>query len=290
MTIKAIITLLGNAEFLIWLAAVVTAWRAKLHRTYPAAICFITIKLLIAGAYSILILHYPKGASGAGYAYKLFFDAYWLAYLLATLAIFFSIEQIIRRVLSPLPGLSKLGVLVYRFTGALTMFIALTAHLLQMHSMSFYLWLQAVYTSFAMCMCVFEITLMSLLIATATRLGLSFRTRIFGLSLGICLLGLADLVSLASQGAGASRWAGLDAFSEPVTLIALLMWCCYFVLPEQRRGAMMLNRSSTLMRWNEIVSQLGIGPQPAVDATPSFMSDVEGVVTRIMERNRSGAV
>ena len=66
----------------------------------------------------------------------------------------------------------------------------------------------------------------------------------------------------------------------------LLMWITYFVLPDQKRGELQLNRSSTLMRWNDIVNQLGIGPQPASELATSFMTDVERVVELVMLRAR----
>ena len=246
------------------------------------------IKLAAAASYTFISIYYPPGTAGAAQAYTLQFDLYWGTYLLATVAIFFSIEQIMKKVLTPLPGLSKLGVIVFRFTGILTLFIALTAHLSEWGSVPFYTWMQALCLSFGLCICVFEVSLMTLLIATARRLGLSFRTRIFGLSLGFCVLGIMDFVSLASSGQSTQAWAPLASISEVVVDCTLLMWCVYCILPEQKRGTLSLDRSSTLMRWNEIVSQLGIGPQPVADSIPSFMSDVESVVTRIMERNAAG--
>ena len=249
-------------------------------------ICFLGIKLGIVATYAFMSSHYPEGSARTVEAYRLYYDIYWVAYLLATVAAFFSIEQIIRKVLSPLPGVSRLAVLVFRFTGLLTFFIAATAHLPELKHLSFFVWINSLFISIALCMCVFEVSLMAMLIAAAPRLGLSFRTRLMGLSLGLCFLGIMDFLSLTAWVAGGGAWGGLGMISEVVVDSTLVMWILYFLLPDQKRGPIKLTGSSTLMRWNEVVSQLGIGPQQMTEMTPSFMSDVESLVDGIMMRNR----
>ncbi len=289
MDAQAILSLLTSAELTLWLLCFAAAIFARLYKGFAAIVCFLGVKLLVAATYSFISFHYLPGTPAFFRAYGLFFDGYWVMYLLSTVAVFFSIEQIISRVLSPLPGLSRLAVIIFRFTGILTFFIAITAHLPEIRSLQFATWVNSFFISVALCMCVFEVSLMSMLIAAAPRLGLSFRTRILGLSLGLCLLGIMDFFSLteslADSGGGGGAWAGLGMASEALMLVTLLMWIAYLVLPEQKRGPLRLKRSSTLMRWNDIVNQLGIGPQPVLEASPSFMSDVESVVERIMLRN-----
>ncbi len=286
MDANAILALLTNAEPTLWLLTFATAIYARLHRNFAAVVYFLGIKLIVAATYSIVTLRYPPGSHDFARAYHLFYEVYWVMYLLATVAVFFSIEQIMRRVLSPLPGVSRLAVLVFRFTGLLTFFIAITAHLPAVRSLPFDVWISTFFISVALCMCVFEVSLMSMLMAAAPRLGLSFRTRILGLSLGLCFLGINEFISLAVSMAGSNvgAWAGLSLSSEAVMDGTLVMWIVYFLLPDQKRGTLKLLRSSTLMRWNDIVNQFGVGPQTSLEPVASFMTDVESVVERIMMR------
>jgi len=278
--------LLTNAELTLWLLAVAAALFAKLHKHFAAVTVFLIIKLAVAATYSFINIHFPQGSTAFTRAYGHFYEMYWVMYVLATVAVFFSIEQIMRKVLSPLPGAARLAVIIFRFTGVLTAFIAVTAHLPELRHVRFEIWINSFFISIALCMCVFEVSLMSMLIAAAPRLGLSFRTRILGLSLGLCLFGIMDFLSLTAWLAGSQgQWGGLSMISEIVVDATLVMWIVYFLLPDQKRGALRLNRSSTLMRWNDIVNQLGIGPQPVAELAPSFMTDVESVVERIMMRN-----
>ncbi len=282
--------MLTSAELTLWTLAFVSALYAGVHRSFLAVVFFLSTKLVTAATYSFITFRYT-GTPDLARAYVYYYDVFWLMYLLGTIAAFFSIEQIMRKVLSPLPGVSRLAVIVFRFTGILTLVIATTAHLPELHAVTnftgFETWLNGFFMSVALCMCVFEVSLMSLLIAAASRLGLSFRTRILGLSLGLCFLGLMDFLTVVttSMSATIGAWAGLSLASELVVVTTLVMWIAYFVLPDQKRGELRLTRSSTLMRWNDIVNQLGIGPQPVPDMAPSFMTDVESVVERIMMRS-----
>jgi hypothetical protein len=280
------LTILTNAELVLWLAVLVAAVRARLHESYPAILYFVVIKLLSCGGYFAFTAFY---ANSGPRAYAIWFDFYWLTFFMATLAVFFSIEQIIRHVLAPLEGLAKLAVIVFRFTGILTFFIAVTAHLPESRSVSFDVLLAAFFYSLALCLALFEVSLISLLVISAHRLGLSFRTRVFGLSIGFCLLGLMDFLSVATAHVN-QRWMGLGPTSEVVTILALAMWTTYLLLPDQRRGPLLLKRESSLLRWDQVVKQLGLGPQPASDQIPSFMTDVEAVVERIMLRRKASGM
>ncbi len=285
MDANAILSFLTSAELTLWLLAFAAAIYAKLHKNFLGVVCFLGSKLIVAATYSFVTMHYPPGTPGSSRAYLLYYDVFWLMYVVGTFAVFFSIEQIMRKVLSPLPGVSRLAVLIFRFVGVLTFFIATTAHLPEVRNLPLEVWINAFFISVALCMCVFEVSLMSMLIAAAPRLGLSFRTRILGLGLGVCFLGITDFLSITAWMAGkGGAFAGLNLPSEMVVDGTLVMWIVYFLLPDQKRGPLRLNRSSTLMRWNDIVNQLGIGPQPASDMAPSFMTDVESVVERIMMR------
>lgn len=283
MDTDALISFLTHAEWLVWLIVFAAAVYARLWRNFAAVVCFLGVKLLVAVAYPVFLLYPHSGLPGARWAYTSYFIFFWCSYGAATVAVFFSIEQIIRRVLSPLSGLSRLGVLIFRFTGGLTLFIALTAHLSEMRSLPFNSWLRALFISFGLCMCVLEVALMGLLMGTAHRLGLNFRTRIFGLSLGLCALGLMDFLNLSMA---SSAWAGGGLTNELLLFATLFTWVAYFVLPDQKRGTMLLPGSSTLLRWNEVVSQLGPDGQSLPKGPNSFMSEVEELVDSIMLRNK----
>ena len=145
MDADSILSLLTSAELTLWLLAFATAIYANLHKNSVAVVSFLGIKLVVAATYSYVTMHYPPGTHGSGRAYAYYFDIFWLSYLLATIAVFFSIEEIMRKVLSPLPGVTRLAVLIFRFIGILTFFIATTAHIPELKSLPFVIWDQCVF-------------------------------------------------------------------------------------------------------------------------------------------------
>jgi hypothetical protein len=282
------LTTLTNAEFVFWLAVLGAALRSRLRESLPPIFYFIIIKLVTTSAYTVFTTYYVASGLGGSHTYTVWFVFYWISFFASTLAAFFSIEQIMARALSPLPGLAKLAVIVFRYTGVLTFFIAVTAHLPEARTVSWDALINALFYSLFLCMALFEITLVSLLAIFAHRLGLSPKTRLFGFSTGFCMLGMLDFLSVATADVG-QKWMGLGLSSEIATDACLVMWVAYLLMPEQKRGALMFQRESSLLRWDQVVKQLGLGPQPVGEQIPSFMTDVEAVVERIMLRRQGSS-
>ena len=74
-------------------------------------------------------------------------------------------------------------------------------------------------------------------------------------------------------------------------LLALGTWVAYCALPEPVRKPVVIPVNSTIYRWNEIASALGhTGTQVAVQqpANSFFLTDVENVVEKVLNRNLKG--
>ena len=75
---------------------------------------------------------------------------------------------------------------------------------------------------------------------------------------------------------------------ESLILATLAIWMVYCIFPEPARKPVLMPANSTIYRWNEIASALGhTGTQVAVQqpANSFFLSDVERVVEKVLERN-----
>jgi len=110
----------------------------------------------------------------------------------------------------------------------------------------------------------------------------------FGIALGLGLMAANDFVIVSLI----SRFASLTALPqfvyEAVILITLGTWVTYCALPEPARRPVLIPVNSTIYRWNEIASALGhTGTQVAVPqpANSFFLSDVESVVEKVLNRN-----
>lgn len=142
------------------------------------------------------------------------------------------------------------------------------------------------------CVGVLELCLLAFLALTLQTLGLSLRSRVFGISMGFGMLAVSEIVAAAIIKPGDP----MDNVGNYVMQFAmtgvLLLWSAYFVLPEPLRKPVMMPATSPLLRWNEIAKALGHGtPHVAVAESNSFfLQDVEKVVDRVLSRNSLTAV
>ena len=216
----------------------------------------------------------------------MYFLSFWGLYLFATICVFFIIAALLRNSLRPLPGLSSAAVIVFRWASGLALAIALTAHLPVFGIRSLPVWLDEVSVSFALCVCTFEISLLTLLLTRLERLGMCLRSRPVGLAIGLTLMGFMDLVSAVTLNLPDHYLLWIGTASELVTFFSLAVWIFYIVFPEPARNPHSLSPASKLMRWNEIALKLELSGRQAEPAP--FISGVESVVVGIMKKHNIG--
>jgi hypothetical protein len=93
-------------------------------------------------------------------------------------------------------------------------------------------------------------------------LGLTFRSRIFGVALGLGVTTTAFLIQaawLATVGAQ-SLYSPIYIVGTLGTLISGCVWGAYFVLPEPERKMILLPTTSPFFTWNRISEALGDEP------------------------------
>ena len=140
---------------------------------------------------------------------------------------------------------------------------------------------------------IFILSLLLFLMLAAGKLGLSYRSRIFGISFGFGIMAATDLlVSAVFVHHGPSIMTStISVVTTSASMTTLAVWSGYFLQREPARRAAILDPSSSLARWNEIATTLvPSGPRVAVHAVqvPSsdfFLQDVEKVVDRILIKN-----
>ena len=204
---------------------------------------------LMAGSGRVIELHL---------AYKLYFYAYWSTFVLEAVVSVFVVLQVFQLAMAPLPGLRKLGMLVFRWAATISIALALIVGASPHQSgtaliLSFIMQLQQISSVLTLCLLVF--------VCFAIRpMGLTYRSRIFGIS---CGLGLTSACNL-SQAAWISHSPHLDSIinvvSGVVGCVALSAWSAYFILPEPKRRIIVLPTTSPFLRWNQISEVLGDEP------------------------------
>ncbi len=254
---RAYITLISYAGPVLCLFALAAVRRAAQFARFQFLAIFLALRLLTDAALLSLI-HYGQGRIDTNTIYKVYFLVYWLGYALQAATGLGIIYNVYRLAMAPLAGLQRLGTLMFRWAAciatAISLAIAVGPHA---SGQSFIIravsQLQQTVSVLTLCMLLF--------VCLAIRpMGLSQRSRIFGVSLGLGVLACADLLS--------SAWVALNRpFTPTIEIANGLAFCCaisiwigYFAVAEPKRQLIVLPTTSPFLRWNQI--SLALGDQP----------------------------
>ena len=212
---------------------------------------------------------------------------YWSVYLISAVCAFYIMGAILRKGLSPLPGLSRAAWVIFRWAAVLTFLIAFTAHvpLFGMHDLRE--WMDEASFSFLLCICMFEITLLVLLLTQIRRLGMFLLSRPIGLALGLAILGILDLAMGVTINAGPHVILLTSLLEESGIILVVVMWSFYILRPEPKRLKHTLSPASRLSKWDDIAKRIGVAYKET-EHVP-FITTVEGIVDRILERHKEKA-
>ncbi len=217
--------------------------------------------------------------------YITYFYVYWGLFLISAIVIFYALLQLYSQALAPLPGLKNLGRRVFYWAGGMCLLMALTAGLVPLKFQIQPGLLLETAQALMRCVSVLEICLLAVLALTVKKLGLGYRSRIFGISLGMGVYSMQYLMISAFGTQHTGMYSSLYMGQEMLELLGLGVWLFYAMRPEPVRRAIMLPVTSPLIRWNEIAVALGFGEAKiAVGGSPSnyHLSDVERAVTDVM--------
>ena len=218
------------------------------------------LSLRLASTTVCLLLHYHFrwfGLSGR-VAYNAYFYIYWTSYALESVLSLFLIYSIFQKAMEPLRGLASLGTLVFRWAGSISIVVAGGIAFNGTYSgrnliSSIIAQLQQTSSVLTLCLLLF--------VCFAIRpLGLSYRSRIFGVSFGLGVMATASMVDSAWVAAGSGFISILSIVNGASVCITLLIWSSYFALPDEKPRIIMLPTTSPFLRWNEISAALGDEP------------------------------
>ena len=284
------LTILYAAEPIFMVIAMIALFRSREQRRFPALFAYIALRL---GSSVILhlLLQLPNVFSiDRKLAYAWYFYGYWLSYVAGAVVVFLVVQEMFQSSMDPFPGLKWLGTISFRWVACIS-FVAASAALFTPGGKGDK-FLLAVVAQAMRGESIFILSLLLFLLIAAGKLGLSYRSRVFGVSFGFGIMAACDLaVSAAFTHFGHNIVSSaISVVTTTGSLLTLTVWSVYFMQEEPVRRAAILNPSSPLARWNEIALALGPSgvkaPTPVpVPASAFFLQDVEKVVDRILIKN-----
>jgi len=191
-------------------------------------------------------------------AYQTYFYVYWTSYALEAILSLLVIYSIFKLAMAPLKGLQTLGMLVFRWVAAISVAVAigvaLTPHLTGIKFMV------AMITQLQQTSSILTLCLLLFVCFAIRPMGLSFHSRIFGISLGLGVLATTNLVNSAWLARYANMYSVFSVVNGLAVGLTLLIWSAYFAFPEPKRRIIVLPTTSPFLRWNQISLALGDDP------------------------------
>jgi hypothetical protein len=282
------LTILYAAEPLFMVLAMIALLRSKEQRRFPALFAYISLRLGTSVVLHLLLQLPHLLAVGSATAYAWYFYTYWVTYVAGAVVVFLVIQETFQSSVAPFPGLKWLGAISFRWVACISFLAASAAFFIPGDKGERFL--LAIVAEAMRCESVFILSLLLFLMLAAGKLGLSYRSRVFGISFGFGIMAATDLVVSVScfHSVHSVVSSTISVVTTSASLLTLLVWSGYFVQPEPARRLTGLDPSSPLARWDEIAISLGqsaVRPPVAVPGSGFFLQDVEKVVDRILIKN-----
>jgi hypothetical protein len=225
---------------------------------YAALGCFLAVRIFSSSA--LIYMHKAAAAHTISKlaAYHIYFDVYWPSFAVESVLALLVVYSIFKLAMAPLKGLQALGMLVFKWAAGISVAVALgsvftpglkgTDLLVSAISQ-----IQRTQSILTLCLLLF--------VCFAIRpMGLSYSSRIFGVSLGLGTMATNDLVQSAWLNFHSRMDTTFGVINGCVICFIVATWTAYFALPEPKRRIIVLPTTSPFLRWNQISQALGDNP------------------------------
>lgn len=214
----------------------------------------VSLCILLPLIYSTTVHRSIKVLTG----YWIYFSVYWTSYAIEALLGFGIIYGLYKLAMEPLPGLQRLGTIMFRWAGGIGVVLAVSLAV-GPHTtgtkfvVKFVTELQQTQSVLTLCMLFF-------VILASKPMGISHRSKIFGISLGLGLLAATDLIASGWLAHFAAMTSVYNVINGLAICVTLGIWLTYFAMPEPKRRMIVLPTTSPFLRWNQISQVLGDEP------------------------------
>lgn len=268
-------------EVLFLSAALLCVYKAQKNRIYPA---FWQLLIFMVASRAIMFADLASNALGlvSGiHAYSIYFYTYWPSYIVETILVIRVLHEMFRHAMRSVPGVQKLGRPIFFWVVVVSVVLASASGMTSHGSAATLLIASAQVLERSQS--ILALCLVAFLAFASNTLGVSFSSRIFGVTFGLGLMSTGHLLSSAILYKFPSLSSTAAMGMEVIYFASFSIWGVYFLRPEPARRLVAMPVTSPLMRWNEIAQTLGNpAGQVAVSYPPSFMTDVFDLVNNVM--------
>jgi len=292
MSSQQAMTILSGVEFASSAVLAFVFWKKGLRRRFPAMGAYLLLRVVSTPVFSLLLLGQTGQLGGTRPLMRLcaqtYFFSFWVVYVASATLLYFICVEIFRAALAWLPGLLKLGIVIFRWAAVVSLIVTFSSVSFMHRGLMV---LPDIGIGLMRSVGLLELCLLAFLCLSMNALRLSVRDLAFGFALGFGTMASNDFLFSLLTTRFTSLTTPLQFGYEGVILFSLTTWVVYCSVPEPARMPVMMPVNSTIYRWNEIASALGhTGTQIAVQqpANSFFLTDVENVVEKVLKRNLEG--
>ncbi len=263
--------------------------RKALHKVFPAFQSYLWVTIVCAVFYLaakglVFFSILPYDAARVAFLY-----VYMACYLAGAILVFRVVYDLYRQATSALPGIQHLGTIIYRWSVSISAIMAVVA-LCNLH-LDYHQLLLAGSREVVRCECILVLCLITFFAFTAQTLGMSYGSRVFGISFGLAMMSTYTLLEMALFIRFPADVYLISTIGEFVQLSAISLWVVYFVKAEPQRRLVTVESTSPLIRWNEIAQLLNNPAGQVVVSQPdALMAEVHAVIEKAKQRGAGMSV
>ena len=243
------LTILYAAEPLLLAVALIALLRSREQRRFPALLAYVALRLGSSVVLHFLLQIHRFVTIDNATAYALYFYTYWASYIAGAAIVFLVIQELFQSAMEPFPGLKWLGIISFRWVACISFVAALAAMLTPGGKGDRFL--LAVVAQAMRCESIFILCLLLFLLTAAGKLGLSYRSRVFGISFGFGIMAASDLILSAAflRFTHNMMSSSLSVATTGTSLLTLVVWSVYFLQREPDRQSAAYGDGLIAVKW-----------------------------------------
>ena len=191
-------------------------------------------------------------------AYALYFYCFWVFFALQAICSVILTYLALKQALRPLPGLQQLGDIMYLWIAAITLILTLSAA--QFTYVKGNLLIVGVVGELQRSAGTAVLSLILFVCIAIRPMGLTWRSRIIGISAGLIFVAATNLFQSAYLVQPRNMYRPYAIVQILTNCCAEVIWIWYFSRPEPKRKFVLLATTSPFHAWNRIAEQFGAEP------------------------------
>jgi hypothetical protein len=272
VTTKLLLEYTMFAELLVALGTTAILLRRRLFGSFVFVAAFLAV-FAVEMTVSIGTMYFRRDLGlPIALSYNIYFFTHVVGFFIEHALLLLIVYGVFRSAMKPLNGLHRAGNVIFRWVCGVSLALSIGLAVAPHSTGSAYF--TTLMSQVQQGVSVLTLCLLLFVCFAIRYLGLTYRSHIFGVSLGLGIVSTASLIESAwySTGAAHTLYSPIYLVNAVGACLALLTWGVYFAMPEPERKMVLLPTTSPFFLWNRISEALG--DEPGFVAVSGFKPDM----------------